>query len=201
MTKMKEVIKKSMLALVLFMATQTYSNDADSIIINNEESKLVKIERLKAGSILKIKDEFGMTLHKEIINNSGYYSKSFDLSELPEATYYFELDNDDEIRTIPVVIKNQKAERLFGEESRIAKPQVKIDGNLVHLQQSSIKEQDLFITIYYEGGEVAFEESIKDVQSLKRSYDFTSSLKGDYTLVVNTGGRSFTNRINISQND
>lgn len=193
---MKKVIKNSVLALALLIATQSYSNVADSII-NNEDSNLVKIESLKAGSILKIKDETGIILHKETINNSGYYSKSFDLGNLPDATYYFELDNTDEIRIIPVVVENQKTIRLESEESRIAKPRVIADGQMVHIQQNSDNEQDLSITIYYKGQEVAFEEDLEDVKNLNRSYDFSSSLKGDYTIVVNTEGKTFSNKVKI----
>lgn len=199
MTNMKEVIKKSALMLIVFLATQTYSNVADSIIIkNNENRNIIQIERLKAGSILKIKDEFGMTLHKEKINDSGYYSKGFDLSMLPDATYYFELDNADEIRIIPVLVEDQRTKRLESEESRIAKPNVKVDGQMVYVHQNSDEEQDLFITIYYEGYELAFEESVKDAKNVKRSYDFSSSLKGDYTIIVNTGGKTFSNKVKIA---
>jgi len=200
MTKMKTVIKKSVLALILLTATQSYSNVVDSIIVKNEENnKLVKIESLKAGSVLKIKDEAGTILHKEKINNTGYFSKSFDLSNLPDATYYFELDNEDEIRTIPVVVKDEKTMRLESSETRIAKPNVKVEGQMVQLSQNSEKAQDLNITIYYEGNEVAFKESLKDVKNVKRNYDFSGSLKGDYTIVVETKGKTFSNQVKIAQ--
>lgn len=198
---MKTVIKKSVFALMILLATQSYSNVVDSIIVkNNENNNLVKIERLKAGSTLKIKDEAGTILHREHINNSGYYSKNFDLSNLPDATYYFELDNEDEIRTIPVVVKDQKAMRLESSESRIAKPNVKVNGQMVQLSQTSEEAQDLFITIYYEGNEVAFKESLKDVKNVKRNYDFSGSLKGDYIIVVDTEGKTFSNQVKIAQN-
>lgn len=197
---MKRVIKQSLLMLIVFLATQAYSNVADSIIIkNNNDSNIVQIERLKAGSLLKIKDEAGNTLHKEKISDSGYYTKSFDLSNLPDATYYFELDNANEIRIIPVVVENQKAMYLKTDESRIAKPNVKTDGKMVHVHQNSNKEQDFNITIYYEGNEIAFKESLKDVKNVNRSYDFNGSLKGDYTIVVNTQGKTFSNKVSIDQ--
>lgn len=197
---MKRVIKQTVLMLTIFLATHTYGNVSDSIIIkNNGESNMIQIERLEAGSLLKIKDEAGIILYKEKINNSGYYSKSFDLSNLPDATYYFELDNANEIRIIPVVVENQKTKRRKSDESRIAKPSVKSDGQMVHIQQNSDDEQDLFITIYYEGQELAYKESFKDVKNVSRSYDFSSSLKGEYTIVVNTKGKTFSNKVKITE--
>jgi len=198
---MKRVIKQSVLVLMIFLAAQIYANVSDSIIIqSNSERNMIKIERLDAGSLLKIKDETGVILHKERINNSENSSKTFDLSKLPDATYYFELDNADEIRIIPVVVENQTIKRLKSEETTIAKPNVKTNGEMVQISQNSDKAQDLNITIYYEGREVAFEESLKNVKNLKRNYDFSSSLEGDYTIIVDSKGKSFVNKVTIAKN-
>lgn len=195
---MKKVIKTSALMLSLVIATHTYSNVADSIIIKNTtESSILKIERLEAGSTLKIKDEAGITLHKEKISNSGFYSKSFDLGNLPDATYYFELDNENEIIIVPVIVKNQKTTYLKNEEQIIAKPTIKVEDRIVYVLQNSSENQKMDISIYYEGNELAYKDSVKDAMNFKKGYDFSGSLRGDYTIVVNTMGRSFSNQVSI----
>jgi hypothetical protein len=184
--------------LSLVIATHTYSNVADSIIIKNTtESSILKIERLEAGSTLKIKDEAGITLHKEKISNSGFYSKSFDLGNLPDATYYFELDNENEIIIVPVIVKNQKTTYLKNEEQIIAKPTIKVEDRIVYVLQNSSANQKMDISIYYEGNELAYKDSVKDAMNFKKGYDFSGSLRGDYTIVVNTMGRSFSNQVSI----
>lgn len=198
---MKQLIKKSVLVLIIFMATQSYANIADSIIIeNNDDKSFVKIGPLKSGSLLKIKDEAGITLHQEKITGLSQHLKSYDLSHLPDATYYFELDNDQEIRIIPILIKDQRSELIRSEEVSISKPSIMKEGSLIHVQQDGTKEQNLAVTIYFEGSEMIYEEFLKNTQAMKRTYDFSKSPKGDYTLVFNTEGRTFVNEINIAKN-
>lgn len=195
---MKKVIKNSVLLLLLLVAAQSYANAVDSIVIKNQkENSIVKIEILKAGSLLKIKDETGVILHREIIKDTDYYVKSFDMSNLPDATYYFELDNENELKIVPVMVKNQKTTYLKNEKQIIAKPRIKIDGPIVYVLQNAAEMQDMDISIYYEGNELAFKESVNDALNFKKGYDFSSSIKGDYTIVVNTMGRSFSNRVTI----
>lgn len=195
---MKKVIKNSVLMLLIFVAAQSYPNVVDSIVIENkEESSIVKIEILKAGSILKIKDEAGVILHKERIKDTDHYSKSFDMSNLPDATYYFELDNVNEIRIVPVIVKNQKTTYLKNEEQIIAKPRIKIEGNMVYVLQNSAEKQDMDINIFYEGHDLAFKESVKDATQFSKAYDLASSIKGDYNIVVNTMGRTFSDKVSI----
>lgn len=198
---MKRVIKQSVLALVLLMAAPSYSNVVDSIVVkNNQDNNIVSIERLKAGTLLKIKDESGIILHKEKIKHSGFFTKSFDLSKLPDATYYFELDDLKEIRIIPVVIKDQQVISLKDEETTIAKPVISSEGNRVYVQQNSDNFQDVLITIYYNGSEIAYKEEMNNAKNIKKTYDFKGSLSGEYTIVVNTEGRTFSNKINIPNN-
>lgn len=195
---MKKVIKNSILMLALLIATQVYSNQMDSIIINDDDNNgIITIEKLKQGTLLSIKDDRGMTLHKEKIKKSGLFSKRFNLENLPDATYYIELDNDTEIRTFSVEIKDQQPYIIKSDELIVAKPQIEVNGSMVKIEQNSHIDQSLEIKIYYEGNSIALEESFKDFKNFKRSYDFSGSMRGDYTIVLNTKGKQFVNSISI----
>lgn len=198
---MKEVIKRSLFILIVFIATQTYANVVDSIIIENNENKsMIKIGNLKSGYLLKIKDEAGMTLHQEIINDHDNYLKSFDMSHLPDATYYFELDNDQEIKIIPILMKDQLPILNRSEEVSIMKPSLKMEGKLVHVQQEALNKQNLEVSIFFEGNELIFEEFFENTLAVNRTYDFSKSPTGEYTIIFNTEGRTFVNEINIAKN-
>lgn len=193
---MKKVINRSLVFIAIFASTIAYSNE---ININEDVTKGTKVtfENIDKGSILYIKDMHDLILFEEKIKKIGTYSRAFDLTNLPDAEYYFEIHNSEEIKIIPFSIKKSAPNFVNGTEYSIAKPEVRIVENLVHISKTSLEKQDLDVKVYFEGSDLAFEESLKEVQKLNRTYDFSSSIKGNYIIVLTTEGRTFVNNITI----
>lgn len=193
---MKKVINRSLVLIAIFASTLGYSSE---ININKDITKGTKVtfENIDKGTVLFIKDMNGLTLFEEKIKKIGTYSRAFDLTNLPDAEYYFEIDHSAEIKIIPFSIKERVPKFVSGTEYSIVKPEVKVEENFVHISKNSLEEQDLDIKVYYEGSDLAFQESLKEVQTLNRTYDFSSSIKGNYIIVLTTEGRTFVNNINI----
>jgi len=53
------------------------------------------------------------------------------------------------------------------------------------------------VKIYFENSELVFEESFKDINSVRRSYDFSTSEKGNYEVTIKSEGRLFSKKIAI----
>ena len=114
---MKRVIKKSLVLIIMLVTMISY---ADKNITNTEKVTNLKIENVKKGSVLTIKDTKGLILYTETIETSGDYNKRFDLTFLPDGDYFFELDKDVEIKIIPfqvkalnVIIKKEDKKTVF----------------------------------------------------------------------------------------
>lgn len=195
---MQKVMKQSLVILALFTAMFAYSGEVITFSSNDVNGKsLVKVEQIKEGTQFLIKDEDGITLYKETINKSGTISKLLDFSRLPDAEYYFELDSQEEIKVIPFSVTNSVAEFVEENEYSILKPQIVVADHLVHLSNKPSENQKIDIKVYYENDDLAFNELLEDAKAINRTYDFSSSLKGSYTIVLTTEGRTFIDNIYI----
>ena len=196
---MKNVLKKSLVLFVLFASMLTYANS--EISPNKEkESKvtIVSFKKIKLGSKLFIKDVNGIVLYKESIVRSGDYSKGFDLTSLPNGDYIFELDTELKITIIPFnVVSNQVAFKK-DDESIIYKPLVRVKGERVYVSQVSPEKNPIEYKIYFQDNyELVLSEKLDDESQLRRIYDFSTSVKGNYVFVFKTNGRSFTKIVKI----
>lgn len=181
-----------MLMLTAFIG---YANEGN--ITFKDEITNVNFDYVKNGSVLSIKDENGLILYKETIQKSGNYSKGFDLTELPDGKYFFELDKDVEISVIPFEVSNTKVTFNKEKESIIRKPILVTKKGVVYLSKLSVNNEPMEVTIYHENDKVYAEKLQEDSYSIGRAYDFSTSKKGEYRIVMETEGRQFVKNIKI----
>lgn len=195
---MKQLLKKYLLMIVLFTTIESYSNEI-TLHANDQTNNVtaVSIDSVNEGSLFVIKDSAGLILYSEQVEKSGTYSKKFDLTNLPDADYYFELDKQDKIKVIPFKVKHNIARIIKDAEYEIVKPEVTIKNDRVYISKTSSTEETIHIKIYYEGKDLAFSEKFKNTDKINRIYDFSTSKKGNYTIVFMAEGRSFSNNINF----
>ena len=53
------------------------------------------------------------------------------------------------------------------------------------------------VTIFHENGDLVYKDILENKQNLKRVYDFSNSISGNYKIVLKTDGREFTKHIKI----
>lgn len=196
---MKKVIRKGVIMLGILTTIASYANKVSYTSTTKEIKKTTLIlNNVKKGHQLLIKDVNGIVLYKELIKGSGLYTNGFDLTSLPNGNYYFELDKDFEINTIPFKVFSSEVIFKKEEESTIFKPVVRLKDNLVLVSRLSFNEKPLELKIYYaDNGDLVYSEKIKEIPILERIYNFSNVKKGTYKIVVKTEGRIFIENINI----
>lgn len=195
---MKQLLKKSLVVLIILTTMVSYANEIKlHKNVNTDKVTNVTFENAQAGSLLLIKDVDGVILFSEQINQSGLITKGFDLTNLPDADYYFELSADNEIIIIPFSVKDNFAKLIQNEAYKIVKPEIFEENGYVHISNQSTIKQALSIDVYYEGYDLAYSENLKNDETINRIYDFSSSKKGNYVFVFTIEGRVFRNSINI----
>ncbi|MFY0712032.1 hypothetical protein J1D01_00010 [Seonamhaeicola sp. NFXS20] len=198
---MKNVLtntKKVILTVAMMATVIGYANE---IVINNKIDKDLRgteltIADAAEGNLLSIKDDYGITLYKEVIEQTGIYSNYFDLTKLPDGKYFFELDKEISIKTIPFTVKSNKVTFNKENENIIFKPFVKEENGLVYITKLAADSEPLEISVYGLYGntsDLLYSETIEGVQNIERVFKIE---KGKYKIVFHTNNREFTKFIN-----
>jgi hypothetical protein len=197
---MKALIKTGLVSAGLLLSTTVSSENKNCS--NTIESKIGKtkltFKNVKKESILFIKDSENLILYKELIHLTGDYTKGFDLSSLPNGSYYFELNGNIVIRVIDFKVESNVVYLGKAKEKKYFKPIVYKKGKKVHVSKLYLDTKELEIKIYFNNNDLVLSEKIKKVGSmLGRIYDFSTSEKGLYTIVTEANERKFIKNIEI----
>lgn len=199
---MKNVIKhskKGILMVTLFATLLSFANEASFYRIKNDAKRTsLTLRNVKKGNQLSIIDNHGVVLYKELIEQSGIYTKGFDLTSLPDGSYIFELDKDLEINKIPFTVTSNKVEFNKTGEKTIFKPYTRVKGNVVYVTKLALNEEPLKIEIYATGShgtELVFSEKIENTKNIQKAYRLPNLVKSNYKIVYYTDGRTFTSNI------
>ena len=187
--------------VTMFATTLSFANEVSSITIKNDADKTsLTLTDVKAGNLLSIKDENGITLYKEFIQKTGNYTKGFDLTELPNGEYVFEIDKDVEINMIPFTVAPEGVSFNKANEKVFYKPITKVVGDLLYVTKLSLDEAPLTIDIYngsnHSFSEPIYTETIENSKIIERVYKLTDLEHGNFEIVYHTDGRTFTKSIN-----
>lgn len=188
--------------VTMFITMLSFANEESLFKIENDAKMTSLTLNAKQGNLLSIKDDNGVVLYKEIIEQSGIYTKGFDLTELPNGGYIFELDKDVEIQTIPFTVVSNTVTFKKDMEAILFKPVTRVKGNLVFISRLSLNKAPMEITIYYNDSqnvfgnpEIIYSETVKDTENASRVYKLASNNVGDYKIVFKTEDRIFTSEI------
>ena len=200
---MKNVIKhskKGFLLVTMFATMLSFANDASFFNIENDAKRTsLTLYNVKQGNLLSVKDINGVILFKEIIQESGTYTKGFDLTALPNGAYIFELEKDLEINSIPFTVKSNIVLFEKEKEKTIFKPNVRVKNDIVYVSKLALNEEPLNIEIFFARAssyELVFSEKIENTKTIERIYKLDGLKSGSYKIVFHTEGRQFSKIIN-----
>ena len=198
---MKNVMNnsKKVLIMVAIMATVFgYANDVKFKFVNSDAKRTVlTLGDVKAGNLFSIKDENGIVLYKESILSQGIYQKGFDFTDLPNGSYFFELDKDVEVTSIPFSIKDGIVTYEKTEAITSFKPVTVVKSDMVYITKLSLEQKPLEIEVYYDNGDykkyqLIYSETISNTKKIERAYKISNFEKGKYKIVYKTEGRVYT---------
>lgn len=197
---MKNLVKKSLVLVAFVASAYTYGSDASFSSKPNEKTTTVTLKSVEKGNKLIIKDVHGTTLYKETIQHTGNYAKGFDLTTLPNGDYFFEVDKGLQISVIPFSVDFEKVSFNKESENVIHKPFVRTKNNAVYVTKLSLQKSPLTIKVYYEDKfsyELIHTEDIEDAVTLEKVFRLDENEKGNYKIVIEDEGRTFTNYLKV----
>jgi hypothetical protein len=193
---------KSILMVAMLAASLTYAKETAPAKEKNapEKTTTLVIKNVKMGHELQIKDAEGLILYSEMIKRNGVYSKRFNLSELPDGDYIFELDKDLEIKLMPFTVKENLVVFDKALEKTIFKPYIKTVNGKIYVSKLDLDKGTTNIEIYFNNflgnSELIYSETINDTSVIQKVVD-VSAVNGTYKVVLKTNEKEFNTFITI----
>ncbi|WP_339661272.1 hypothetical protein [uncultured Polaribacter sp.] len=193
-----KTIKQNVLVVALMLVTlcNYANNEKDFNNIVNAKNVKVVFEDVKKGQQLTVNDENGVELHSELLTKEGELTKVFDLSSLNDGLYTIELNKEFLVVIKYLEVKDNKVIFIDNSEQVIFKPLIKNEGDLVLISKLDFNENPLKVTLFFEG-DMILSETIKSELIINRVYKLNKELKGNYTVVVNSNGKSYSSFFKI----
>ena len=188
---MKTIIKTILVVTLMFGTLISYAND-NTKSTNSVAVKKVKVEfkDVKKGNALTIKNEYGITIYKQVLQSSGNFTKNFDLTNLEDGLYTTELEKDFEIIIKKLEIKDGFVTFYKKEKEVIFKPVIRTEGNLILISKIEFDNQPLNVTLYY-NNDIIFSDKVEGEKVLNRVYKLSETEEGAYKVVINSDDRTY----------
>lgn len=195
---MKTVRKKWILVLLLSSSLLAFASKSADLKGKDSKLSYVSFSKVNQRSVLTIKDQYGITVYKELIKNIGDYTKGFDLTNLPDGRYYFEMDKDLEIEILPFVVTANQVSFLKDEKEIIIKPYVRVKDSKVFVSRISFAQAPISYKVYYSDETVPlFKEYVEGQTYMKKAFDFSKAEKGLYRFVFKSDDRVYRQNIRL----
>lgn len=189
----REAKKYMLLAITLF----TILSHAAETPFYETKSGLVAFEKTAYRNQLFIRNSQGIILYKKVIEKSESYDTEFDLTELLDGNYTFELEKGLQIKITPFVIVLDKVVFFKEKQTVIHKPIIRVKENTITLSRLSLTSESLALEIYNSRNELISSENFEDLMIVSRGYKFSRNEKGNYKIVIKTDGRIFVEVVTI----
>lgn len=193
---MKTTIRKTVLVAFLLGTLISYAND------NVNSTKGVKGEGIKTalvavkkGEVFRIKNEQGVLLYINAIQNTKGLEKVFDLAVLEDGVYTAELEKANELEVKTFEVKKHLVTLLSKE--KVYKPVVRTKGDLLLISKLNFGKTPLDVKIYYNGDEIFSESVANNEVILKRIYKLSANERGDYSIEFKANNRVFKEEFSI----
>jgi hypothetical protein len=195
---MKNLIKKSMLIVVLFTTIiMNAANDDRGFNLKVIDSKKVSLtlQNYDGSSKVRVIDSSGEVLYKESFNGTYFY-KMYDLMTLPNGDYYFEVEGQTKIKLLPFKVNDQEVVFNNEVETVYFKPIVRQDGDFVHISKMALANESMKIYLYDNKYDKLYNEELSGELHFGKTLDVSKLEKGNYRLVLISDDRIFTHVIN-----
>ncbi|GAB1856073.1 hypothetical protein MHTCC0001_09080 [Flavobacteriaceae bacterium MHTCC 0001] len=197
MKNSKNNLKKVFLMVALIATVTGYANEDRFLISKNDvNGTVLTLTNVKVGNLFTIRGENGVIIYKESIQQDGDFVKDFDLTDLPDGKYFFELDKKVEISIIPFKVEGSQVTFNKELETTAFKPVTVVKDDMVYVTKLSLNKEPLDIEIYFEnstsnGFNKIYSETVSNEKNIERLFKLADINEGKYKIVYKSEGRMF----------
>lgn len=196
---MKNLLKISLIATILFTSVNTYANNDDlSLKVNIAERKTI---RLSINQTQDMKVTF-YGLNDEILyEKKGHElsgsSKTYDLTYFPDGNYVMKLETGLKSVEYQINIENNKASLSTAPNKEAFKPMLTKKDGVVTLNLDYTNKAPVEIMIFDEFNNQLYTNTYNDSAKLVRKFNIGKALSSKLTFVITSKDQAFNSTIDV----
>ena len=187
---MKKVFKRVLLIVV--MVTALIANGTNVKININENSKTISLNINNNDGDLKISiiDSKGIVLHSEKYQGPKF-SKKFSFKNLPEGSYYFEVEGKTKVKVIPLTVSYKGVKLLESSKEVFFKPVIRRVEDKIFISKLNLGNDVLKIYLFDEKDNLLYRGELKDELNLSKTLNIKYLESGSYSIILKSNGKTF----------
>jgi len=185
---MKTLIKSILVVVVMLGALIGYASEMS---IANPIPQFVN-----EGNHISVYDAFGNLMYSGKIKSNGNLIKLYDFTQLDNGIYKVEINKAFEIEVISFEVIHRIVKFVEGSKHRIFKPVFRNEDARLLISKLGADTKEMKVNIYFEDN-LIYSDTVKGSEVLNRVYELDESLPGEYTAVVKSNNRVFTENFRI----
>ncbi len=142
-------------------------------------------------AFLKIRNEKGRVLHKEVINKQQAFARKYDFSALRSGEYTVEIRTKAGIVTESFTLQPQQATPLY------FKPAIQVVPDMVKVAFINPMNTPVLIKMYDQVGKVIYKEEVSSQEKYVKGLDISSLEAGLYSLAILGNDYVYTKSIDV----
>ena len=163
---------------------------------SGEQGLNLYMDSLTGLAKLTIFDNKGAVLFKDNIRQKFDVRQKFDLSLVPEGKYAFEIEHGKQIKVYAFEINSGQIE-MIAECYSLYRPTVTSKKGQIDVSYLNLNREKVEITLYGIYGRQLFQVNENGEQAIGRRFDVSRLAPGNYTVVVKSQERTFTEVIAV----
>jgi len=133
-----------------------------------------------------LKDEEGIILIQEEVDQQKQFGRMYNLEELPEGKYTLFVENKEKIIMQSVVVNRRFLSIYPKEQKEILKPAIKVATDIIAINMLHFEKEAILITLATEQGQIVYSHSFKNFGSFNKQLNISRLPEGQYSLEVQT---------------
>ncbi|MEM9675294.1 MAG: hypothetical protein AAF992_22070 [Bacteroidota bacterium] len=188
----------AMAAFLLLVGNVLAADDSDtkiSVRSLQSESKKALIRVVNAQSVeqavLRIKDQQGRVLHREVLKGEDAYMKKYDFSSLPTGEYVVEVRTNAGVTEETFSLNEGQTQAVY------FKPAIKVEPQKVSVVFQNRINSPVSLKLFDERGRVLYEEQVASQEKFAKGLDLSRLNGGQYSLSILGDNYVYTRSIDV----
>ncbi|PTB93566.1 hypothetical protein [Marivirga lumbricoides] len=181
--------------MLTILPLMSFANGFPFVKLTKQENKnlTLRIAAIKSETIrITLKDDLGYMLFSEQVTDKNEVLKRFDLANLNAGNYKIEVENEMNVKVLPIKVTRTDIEIVETDFAVLYKPYIKMnEGGVFDFNLLNLDTEKTTVLILDDKGRVVFKDYLGAQSEYKKRYDISQLEKGNYSVIVNKGNRSF----------